>query len=439
MLDRSHNYGGTHFNRGLFRDHLVEMSPEHEIDLMTYRFTIVDDYEWEMAPQAYRLSMGSLNATNFAIENIIKSDISINASNEIEIEGYQAENIRANRLLFNLGYQHTLAGRHHIGARHTLTEEKSDLDATFFYRYGNFQKGMLELDFTVMDWAGNVVQDLAADSRNRYNKRYETTHHYSNSPELLSIKFVSPEIANLKAEFVGGVQTFSRKTVTQHADSMNFIDREWAHYLGGMFEYSRSHFTVGVTFQRTFSKLKRRPAPNSNYDLNFGNWQVTNTFGLFATGRLSFLRLEQWIWYGRNIDRLQGPKVPADLRPPQEARIPFNYVEKPLKLKSRLLYDPDVSGFKTGLEFHAEYVHPQGEKASNGVRNYDFRRVYNIIKDYNQRLTYTIGYRFSPHFYLLAGISYDLDKDKQSGIGLPKVTGTPTWFDGGFGRFTISW
>jgi hypothetical protein len=228
--------------------------------------------------------------------------------------------------------------------------------------------------------------------------------------------------------------------VTQPADTLNFVDEEWAHYLGALVEYSHPNFTVGFTYQRTFSKLKRAPAANSRYDLNFDNLQVTNKVGFYAAGRLKFLRLEQWVWYGHNRDQLEGEKVPGDLTPFSFERIPFDYREKPLMLKSRLLYDdPGNSGVTTGLEFHAEYVHPQGEKAENGVRNYDFRRTYPIIQDYNERLTFTLGYRFSRNFNVLAGISYDLDMDKQSGIGLPKITGTPTWFDGGFGRFTISW
>jgi hypothetical protein len=171
MLDRSHNMGGTHFNRGLFREHLNEMSPEHEIDLMTYRYTLMEDYKWELVQDAYRLSLGSLNATNFAVENTIKSTIDINEKNAVNIAGYHAENLRTNRLLFYLGYEHALAEKHHVGITHTVTREKADLDATFYYRYGTFSDGMVEVDVTVMDWASNVVQDLADDSRNRYNSR----------------------------------------------------------------------------------------------------------------------------------------------------------------------------------------------------------------------------------------------------------------------------
>ena len=80
MLDRSHNYGGTLYNRGLFRENINLMSPEHEIDLLTYRYTPGDDYNWYMTDQAYRLSFGSLNATDFFIENKIKFNYSFDDS-----------------------------------------------------------------------------------------------------------------------------------------------------------------------------------------------------------------------------------------------------------------------------------------------------------------------------------------------------------------------
>lgn len=439
MLDRSHNYGGTHFNRGLFREHLNEMSPEHNLDLITYGFTLFQDYDFEQSENAYRMSTGSLNATQFAVENTIKSDITFSDKNQLTIDGYHAENIRTNRFLFHLGYIRNIAGKHYLGVSHTLSQNKADLDATFFYRYGTFNEGMVQVSASILDWGSNVVQDLAKDSRNKWNKRYEVTHQYSNGPELFSLKYLSSQSNRVKVEFMGGVQTYSRKRVEVHADTSNYIDEEWAHYVGALVEYVHPLFTVGVTYQRTFSKLKRKPTLDSNYDLNFGNWQVTNQLGLYATGRINSFILEQWLWYGHDRDRLEGEKVPGDLRRHSFERVPFDYLEEPITVKSRLFYDPIDSGLRTGLEFHAEYSRPQGEKASNGVRSFEFRRTYSIVRDYNARVTYSIGYRFNPYFYLVAGISYDLDGDTQTGRGTEKVMGDPTWFDGGFGRLSISW
>lgn len=439
MLDRSHDYGGTNYNRGLFREHINEMSAEHEIDLMTYRYTLIDDYSWIKADHAYRVSMGSLNATNFAIENWIKDDFNFNKRNKLSINGYQTQNIRADRFLFYLGYDHKFAGKNHIGVQHTLSDEKADLDANFYYRYGNFTNGMMEFDVTLMDWASNIIEGLADNSRNKYNQRYDVTHKYFKWPKLFSLKLISPKSKHLKAELVAGLQTKSRKKVDNHPDTLQYIDQEWAHYAGALVEYSNEYFTAGLTFRRTFSKLKRDPIRTSNYDLKFGNWQIENSAGFYAATRIHKFRLEQWIWYEYNIDRLQGEKVPGDLLARRFKRIPFHYHEKRLKIKSRLLYDPVHSGFKTGLEFHADYIYPQDKAASNGVKSFTFRQAYPIVRNRSDRLTYTIGYRFNEKFYLLAGFSYDLDKDKQSGIGLPRATGTPTWFDGGFGRLSISW
>jgi hypothetical protein len=439
MLDRAHNFGGTHFNRGLFRDHINKMSPEHEIDLLTYRYTLFEDYDWLTSNQAYRLSMGSLNATNFAIENSVKSDITLHSNGLLSIEGYQEENLRTQRMLFYLGYDHKLGLNHHVGVNHTLSGKKSDLDATFFYRYGSLREGMIQINITLQDWAGNVTQGLAEDGRNEYNDRYEIVHHYNNFPELMSLQIVTPRWGRWRAELVGGFQIYSQKKVNYESPDYRFQDEEWAHYLGGLLEYSGKDYGAGITYQRRFSKLRRIPNRDSNYDLDFTNRQITNQLGLYGARRIRKLRLEQWVWYNYNIDYLSGDKIPGDLSPLGFERIPFHYVEKQFRVKSSVLYDPILKGLKAGVQFHAEYTYPQGETAENGVRNYDFRRAYPIIKDRNERLTFTIGYRVNRNFYFLGGISYDLDGDKQSGIGLPKITGTPTWFDGGFGRFSISW
>lgn len=442
MLDRSHNFGGTNYNRGLFRDNINLMSPEHEIDLLTYRFTFVEDFNWQMADEAYRLSFGSLNATDFAVENKIKSTYDIDKNNSLLINGTHEENFRASRFFFQLGYEHHFKGNHHVGGSHTFLNDKSDLDLTAYYRYGTLEEGMVYAGITLLDWTGNVVQGLADDSDNRYNDTYDLTFKYEKSPKLLNLKLISPQVGNFRAEILAGLQTFSQKLVNPSGDTLDFRDQEWAHYAGALIEYAYSKGIVGFTYQRRFSKLRRRPAQGSQFEEDFNNWQFSDRGGFFATGRFGHFQLEQWLWLERNVDRLQGERVPDDLAPdylPNERR-PFNFIERRLKIKSRVLYGSLEKGIQTGIEFHADYRYPQGEKApGSGVRNFDFRNVYPIVRNRNERMTLTIGYRVNENFYLLGGISYDLDKDKQSGIGLPRITGTPTWFDGGFGRISLNW
>ena len=442
MLDRSHNFGGTNYNRGLFRDNINLMSPEHEIDLLTYRYTLADDYQWMASNEAYRLTFGSLNAKDFAVANKIKSTYSIDEINDFTISGTHEENLRASRFFFLLGYEHHFKGNHHLGGKHSFSNDKSDLDLTAFYRYGSFEKGMFYAGITFLDWTGNVVQSLADESDNRFNDSYDVTYQYERSPKLLNFKLISPNIGKMRAELIAGLQTYSQKLVNPTGDSLDFRDEEWAHYLGALLEYSYSMGIVGFTYQRRFSRLQRQPVFNSEFQEDFNNRQFSDRGGFFAIGSFGDIKIEQWLWLERNVDRLQGERVPGDLAPDylsDEPR-PFNFIERRLKLKSRLLYGSASKGIQTGIEFHADYRYPQGEKdPDNGIRNFEFRNVYPIVRNRNERMTFTIGYRVSKNFYFLGGISYDLDKDKQSGIGLPRVTGTPTWFDGGFGRISLSW
>lgn len=430
MLDRAHNYGGTHFGRGLFRENIPPLTPEHEIDLMTYRFTEMDDYAWERAEQGYRLYMGSLNAKKFAVENHFKSTIVINEGSTFRISGIQAENFRVDRFFVALNFEKSFAGSHKVGFNHTVSRAKGDLDAGFYYQYGNPENGMVKLETTFLDWASNVTEKLAHESENEYND-YAVISHYERRPQLFSAQLLSPETGRLRGELLAGIQTLLDKTVSPE-DTLEFRDREWAHYAGALLEYHDRLLTVGATFKRTFSKLKRNPLAGSSYEPEFRNWQVTDQYGIYASADVyKKIRLEQWLWFENNIDRLQGDPVPEDLRP-------FDFVERRIKIKSRLLYDSGKIGLKTGIEFHADYRYPQGEEI-NGLRNRTYRTIYQNVRDTDERLTFTIGYRISPHFYLLGGLSYDLDMDYISGFGRPRATGTPTWFDGGFGRLTVTW
>lgn len=443
MLDRSHNYGGTLFNRGLFRYNLNTMSPEHEIDLLTYRYTPVDDYKWMTSDHAYRSSFGSLNATHFAVENKIKNRFDINENNAININGAQEENLRASRFLFRLGYEYNFKGKQYIGGKHTFSNNKSDLDVTAYYRYGDpgDGEGMAYIGFTRLDWASNETEKLANESDNQYKRLYGATHHYKKNPNLINVRLESPELGNFRAEVRAGYQTFSKKLVNPFPDTLDYVDKEWAHYLGGLIEYSHPRGIVGFTYQRKFSKLRRQPTLDSKFKNNFTNTQFSDRGGFFITGSYHKFRLEHWMWLERNVDRLLGKRVPDDLRPafPQDGPTPFSYVEHRLKFKSGLHYGSAVKGIQMGLEYHADYRYPEGDKDPNqGIRNYQYRLIYPTVRNRSARFTYTVGYRVSKNFFFEGGLSYDLDGDHQSGLGR-EVPGSQTWFDGGFGRLSIRW
>lgn len=430
ILDRAHNYGGTNFNRGLFREHITPMTPEHEIDLMTYQYTLMDDYTWEQEENGYKLYMGSLNAKVFATGNHLKSTIQINDHNSLKINGIQEEYVRADRFFVSLNYERDFKGDHAVGFSHTVSKAKGDLDASLYYKYGSFPKGMVKVETTFLDWASDVTESLAEDSENKYND-YDIIYKYTKQPELLSLQLVSPELSHFRAELLAGLQTPLKKTVIPE-DTLKYNEREWTHYTGALLEYFNQYLTVGFTYQRTFSKLKRNPLPGSSYEPDYRNWQFTNRYGFYATADIfKGLRIEQWTWYEHNTDRLQGVQVPDELHP-------FDYFEKRVKLKSRLLYDNGEQGIKTGIEFHADYRYPQGEEM-NDIKDRNFRELYPVVRERSERLTLTFGYRLNPGFYFLAGVSYDIDRDRESGGGYPRITGSSTWFDGGFGRLIVTW
>jgi len=441
MLDRSHNYGGTNYKRDLFRGNVNLMSPEHEIDLLTYRYTMADDYQWMTSDQAYRLAVGSLNATDFFIENRIKFNREFNDRHRFIVDGAHEEKLRADRFLFRLGYEYQIRERHYVGANHTLSNSKSDLDLTLFYRYGNFKTGMIQADFTYLDWGSNVVQNLAEDSANEWNDRYKTTYQYERRPVLFNVKLISPTVGNFRAELLMGIQTYSDKLISStEEENIEYRDEEWAHYVGALIQYFHPMGTVGFTYQRKFSKLRREPALGSGYVEDYFTRQYSDVGGFFATASHQKFSLEQWMWFEWNVDQLKGEVVPDDLAPDylEDTRRPFDFEENRLKMKSRLLYGSDMRGVQLGLEFHADIRNLQGdEDPSNGIIDYEYRRVYPNIRERGERLTFTVGYRIDENFYFLAGISYDLDGDKESGIGWPRESST--WFDGGFGRLSIDW
>jgi len=414
VWDRSHNYGGSNFFRGLFRESIDPLMPEHDIDLVTYRFTPINDYQWTRSSQGYRVFLGSLDAKYLATVSHFKSSVSISDNSSFNVDGVLEETFRANRFLGILNYERTFASEHTAGVYHTLNKTKGDLDAGFYYQYGSSSDGMIRVETTFLDWPSNVTENLASS----YSQRYNVIATYEKRPQLFSLQLVSPDIKNFRAEVVAGIQTRSQKQLKE-TETRTYRDQKWAHYAGALIEYYNPWVTVGFTFKRTFSKLIRSPLAGSDYEPDFGNWQSTNQYGFYASGDLfDRIRLEQWLWYENYKDRLQGASVP-------EGYTGFDFREERLRVKSRILYDNYKKGFKAGIEYHAEYQYPQ-----TGPESYP--RFYDS-QDINQRLTFTAGYRINPNFYLIAGISYDADLDRYYN----KTDNEQ--FDGCFGRLSVTW
>jgi hypothetical protein len=445
IKDRSNNFGGFYYDRGLFRPVTQEMSPEYDLDIFTYRFGYFEDFEWHISDNGFRSTVGSLNTPVFAVQSEFKSRLSTSDSGSFTIVAYQQEDLRAKRGLFFLGYTHQLGQLHRVGISHTLGQQKTDLDAAFSYIFGTEETGWITAEVSLLNWANNFVSELSTERQSEF----EIRHTYSRKPYLFTLRLESPQIWIFRGEAVASFQPRSAAEVSRrdfHGE--NFLLEDWVNYQGALLEARYPGGTAGIIYQRTFARMEREPAPGSDYELDYGNRQVQQRVGLYLTYKWRTFGIEQWFWIERNRDQQfdENPDAYAaqdlnvrfyDTRP---ERYPFDFNEMRRFNKTRLFYEPKGRLLSIFLEYNGDWRTPAFDGQSSTVRAISYRNYYpNHIVARNERLTLGVGFAFSEHANLTLGVSLDLDHDLYNGWGNKRPDASPAYFDGGFGRLQITW
>ncbi|MEX0661112.1 MAG: hypothetical protein WEA58_01170 [Balneolaceae bacterium] len=440
IKDRTNNYGGVYYDRGLFRWTTSEMMMEYHIDLFTYGFSYFDDHEWSTSKNGFRSMVGSLNTPEFAVHSELKTHQAVSKNGTVTINAFQQENRQAKRSLFILGYQYRFGENHLAGVSQTLGQKKTDLDATLFYQFGNRDIGFITTEITLLDWFNNKVTGLSEDRQSEFLIR----HNYSKKPYLYVLRLESPQIGIFRGEATLGIQPRTEARVSRRELPLeDFIMEDWVNYQAALLEANYGGLTAGIIYQRTFARMQRDAASGSDYLLDFGNRQIQHRGGAYLHYRWKDFGFEQWFFIERNRDH-QFDNEPAEYRaqdPKAGGRYPFDFNEVRRWNKSRIFYQPKT-GFTAYLEHNGDWrdLGMDGETGDGRIfEALNYRTYYtDQIVSRNERLTLSVGYRFTKNFWLTLGASYDVDGDLKDGFDQPRDA-TRAGFDGGFGRMHFTW
>lgn len=446
IKDRANNLGGFSYDRGLFRMTTVPMDMEYQLDLFTYRHSYFDDYRWYNSGlnNGFRSSFGSINTATFALKSELKSELSLNKNSSLQITAHQQEDLRARRGLIFLDYTHKLSSQNQIGATHTLSQTKSDIDASFYYKYGDIDHGQITAEVTALDWANNLVSDLSSER----NTDFDIRQVYSRIPVLYTVRLQSPEIGIFRGEAVASVQPQSRAEVFRvDKPDKNYLQNDWVNYQAALIEATYGNLTAGIIYQRTFARMEREPASESNYEFDYGNRQIQQRGGFYFTWQWRSFGIEQWLWIERNRDEQfdENPEAYAAQEPQFEKfgaspeRYPFDFREVRRFNKTRLFYAPEDRLISVYLEHNGDW-RDLGMDGHPTIPARNYRNYYqNHIIERSERLTLGIGFNFSKYAVMTLGASLDLDGDLLHGVGWERENASRSYFDGGFGRLQIVW
>ncbi|MGM0588814.1 MAG: hypothetical protein ACQETE_10390 [Bacteroidota bacterium] len=423
LLDRRHTVSGFITDRGAFQMYTYRMNPEFGLNLFTYRYTPQEDYLWYRSPNGIRTYAGNSNGLNLATKTEIKTDVEISEGHTVQLQLKQQADARASRVWAEPSYAFNFAGKHAIGVSHTVSNYKPDLDATFFYQYGNQQEGMFKLAYSLMDYANDwVFPNL--ESQVSYA---DTVRVYDQAPRLWNIKALSPQWGRFRFEAEVGFQRESKAEIYSPRDSLDrYQHNETNSYQTAMLEYDSEFITAGVVYQRHHSEMERDTLLNSNNHWRYNGHQTMRRLGVFLLANSQDFRWETWAWMGKYEDYRKGERYPFD------GLDSLDHGERRLELRSRIMKRPQIKGLIAGFEYtmlHRIYKNDQYQDLADYYTGYYQVDPFNTLE---HRGSVLLGYQFHPRASFVIGASYDLDGDFYE---YPEGQR----FDTAFGRLEIRW
>jgi hypothetical protein len=423
LLDRRHTYSGFITDRGAFQMYNYRMNPEFGLNMFTFNFTPQEDYLWYRSPNGIRTYVGDINGLEVATKTEIKTDIEITEGHTVQLNLKQQADARASRVWAEPGYSFNFAGKHSIGFTHTLSNYKPDLDATFFYRYGNQQEGMVKLSYTLMDYANNwVFEDL-----DKQVSFADTLRRYDQAPRLWEIKALSPQWGRFRIEIDAGFQRESKAQIYSPRDSLDrYMHKEKNSFQSAMLEYDSEFITAGVIYERNHSEMERDTLTGSNNNWRYKGHQTMRRIGAFILANSQDFRWETWAWMGKYEDYRKGERYPFD------GLDSLDHGEKRIELRSRIMKRPQIKGLIAGFEYTMLYRTYKNDQYKDLAEYYTGYYAVDPFNDLEHRGSVLIGYQFHPRASIIAGVSYDFDGDFQT---YPEGKR----FDTAFGRIEIRW
>lgn len=431
IYNRDGYFGGRSYEHGLFRFFTRQMDHEYDLDLFTIRPTPIESHPFWNSDNALQNSFGSLNYQQLTVKTKFRNTIDISNTVSLQWLGIQEESLRSNDFLFHPGIYVKPGAAHTLGLSHTLNRLKENLDITFHYRLGNKPAGYIDLGFSILDWANNLVYSLS-QSKDLEN---EFTQSYIKQPLFYSLLAETPEHPFLRGQISAGIQpeSVARNKHSEFADS-TFTNHEQVNYFGALLEFYRPTFTAGAIYQYQYAKMYRYPVEESLYTLDFSNREVTYRLGFYLTKQfLKELIFEQWVWTEQNRDELWGTSVP-------EGWIPYDFQEDRLLMKTILVYKRYGKGFQGGIELNLDHRNMLGEDDAERAEIDFFQNYPEQIIGKNQRLTFKIGYHKNDTVNFWVGFSYDIDgKPDYEGDIAEELHVISSRLDNGFAQLIVKW
>ncbi len=408
IFDRNGNIYGRLSDRGILQRWNILEDEEYPLDIISFGFTHLEDYEWYTKRTGARWGGGSINYVNLVQTAEIAGTIPLAPTWDFDVIYNQEWTLQAQRSLTRVNFSKSMAAGNMTGF---LTgwlkphKEEMDLELGLTFTPGRstvtVAAGALDL------FSDFIYQVLGVDE-----KYASETLNTIKQPFTFRLAADIPFGRQFRSEVFGLIMSPADVILTQLADIPgNFRQNEHYGYSGILVEWTPSRNTaVGVLATNVEAGMNRCSLDQLPPIDTFNLTETTGRVGMYGMQRFSgaFL-LDVQIARIRRIERRFCPGLPEA---PQ-----IDYEDRTWMGRGSVTYRAS-NGFRgeLGLEFDTRDL--IRDAALHGKHN-DY---------FHSRLRFDVGWYVGDRAMFVFGANADLDPDTATG-----------WFDGGHARFQVFW
>ena len=409
IFDRSGSFHGRLSDRGILQRFSEQLDHEYTLDVVSFGFTLSEDYDWYTNRSGARWWGGSINHRSLVQRAEIAGRVALGETWDFDVLYTQANTLQASRSLVRTGFRKSLGnGRAGVFATGWLQADKPEMDVEVGVTLRPGQSS-IDVAFALLDpfsdaiYQGLEVGPPIADQILDYRTQPFTVRTAMD----LSL---SPHV---RAEVYGLYMFPADISVRNIPDTTgSFAQDERFGYAGALLEWAPSpHSAFGAAATWVEAQLNRSSSDQGLTPDDFDLTERNARLGVFGLQRVGRFLIEGWVsrlW--RIEDRLRPDPAVAD---------EIDYEDRSWLGRFTTTYRAR-SGFRAelGLDFVARTV--RGDSDLPGGH----------LDGTNSRLRFDLGWYFGSTALFAAGTNADLDGDRGT------ATGT---FDGGHARVQVFW
>jgi hypothetical protein len=410
MEDRDAAVGGRFSDAGILQRFHPSIDAEYELDVISSRFGMSDEYAWQRHDSGMRYWAGSVNQRVLVSGTDIKLAASVGGGWGVRATFKKEDSPSLARNLLRARITRVWSAGAFAFLEASLHSIKPDNDITVGAGWrGSATEACVA--FTVLDaFSDFIYQNLVV-----WPGFADTALAYERQPLAMRASIETSLAARVRLEGHGAVLLPSRvRTYLQLVPDSGFRQEDRFAYLAGLIEWSASpHLRTGLFAKHVRATTDRSPLQRSRDLDDYRLLERSTHVGGFAMVRLSrHWLVESWLdrsWRPENRFYRSGVADYVD------------YEDRAWSGQSVVVYRA-TRGFTSHMAFEVDL--------RDVVRGDGQVPRAESLGRYNTRLRLDVGWQFKGGTSMLLGYRIDVDGDDYSGHG---------WFDGAHGRLVIRW